>query len=40
MKTLIRLSLVLMSPYLLVVYWRNSLREVGNLHAAYELNFE
>lgn len=40
MKTLIRLSLVLMSPYLLVVYWRNSMREVDNLHAAFELNYE
>ncbi len=40
MKTLIRFSLVLMSPYLLVVYWRNSMREVDNLHAGFELNYE
>ncbi len=40
MKTLIRLSLILLSPYLLLVYWRNSLYEVENLHANYELNYE
>lgn len=37
MKILIRLSLVVMAPYLLVVYWRNSLRELGDIHANYEL---
>lgn len=40
MKTLIRFALVLMSPYLLVVYWRNSLREVGDIHANFELYYE
>lgn len=40
MKTLIRFALVLMSPYLLVVYWRNSMKEVENIHAQYELNFD
>lgn len=40
MKILIRLALILMSPYLLIVYWRNTLREVGNIHAKYELNYE
>ncbi len=40
MKILIKLSLILLSPYLLVVYWRNSLHEVENLHANYELNYE
>jgi hypothetical protein len=40
MKILIRLGLIVMSPYLLVLYWRNSLREVGNLHANYDLSFE
>jgi hypothetical protein len=40
MKTLVRLGLVLMSPYLMVVYWRNNLREVGDLHAAYDLSYE
>lgn len=40
MKTLIRFAFVLMSPYLLVVYWRNSLREVGDIHANINLNYE
>jgi hypothetical protein len=40
MKIAIRLSLILLSPYLLVIYWRNSLREVENIHANYELQFE
>lgn len=40
MKTLIRFALVLMSPYLLIVYWRNSMKEVENIHAQYELNFD
>ncbi|MFP5387145.1 MAG: hypothetical protein ACLGHN_13785 [Bacteriovoracia bacterium] len=40
MKALVRLGLFLLSPYLLVVYWRNSMREVSNLHANYELNYE
>ena len=40
MKILIRFGLIMMSPYLLVLYWRNSMREVGNLHANYDLSFE
>lgn len=40
MKLMIRLSLILMSPYLLVVYWRNSMKEIDDLHAHYELNYE
>lgn len=40
MKTLIRFALVLMGPYLLVIYWRNTLREVGDIHANFELNYE
>lgn len=40
MKTLIRFALVLMSPYLLIVYWRNSMRELGNIHASIDLNYE
>jgi hypothetical protein len=40
MKILIRLGLVLLSPYLLVVYWQNNLREIENIHADLELNFE
>lgn len=40
MKTLIRLGFFLMSPYLLLLYWRNSIREVGDLHAGYELSLD
>jgi hypothetical protein len=40
MKTLIRISLVLLSPYLLIVYWRNTMKEVGDIHAALDLNYE
>lgn len=40
MKTLIHLGLILMGPYLLFVYWRNSMREVSELNAAYQFNFE
>jgi hypothetical protein len=40
MQILIRLGLLLLSPYLLVVYWKNSMHEVENIHANYELNYE
>lgn len=40
MKTFVRLGLILLSPYLLVVYWRNNLRQVGDLQASYELGYE
>ncbi len=40
MKTLIRFGLLLLSPYLLIVYWRNSMRELDDLHARYELTYE
>lgn len=33
MQILIRLGLILISPYLLIVYWRNSLKNVEDLHA-------
>lgn len=40
MKILVRLSLILLSPYLVLVYWRNSMREMGDLHANFDLNYE
>lgn len=40
MKILIRIGLIIMGPYLLLVYWRNSMREVGDLHANFELSFD
>lgn len=40
MNTIIRFGLILLSPYLILVYWRNTMRELGDVHARYELNFE
>ncbi len=40
MKTFIRFGLILLSPYLLIVYWRNSMRELDDLHAGADLNYE
>lgn len=40
MQIVIRFGLILISPYLLVIYWRNSMKNVEDLHARYELNFE
>lgn len=40
MKTLIRAGLLLMTPYLVFVYWRNTFREVNDIHANYELQYE
>lgn len=40
MKTLARLSLILLSPYLVLVYWRNTMREMGDVHAHFDLNYE
>lgn len=34
-----RISFLIISPILLVIYWRNSLRQVENLHANYDLNY-
>lgn len=40
MKILVRLSLILLGPYLVLVYWRNTMRELGDVHARFELNYE
>lgn len=40
MQTFIRLGLIVMSPYLLFVYWKNTQKNVEDLHAHYELNYE
>lgn len=40
MKILVRLSLIILSPYLVLVYWKNSLRELGDIHAGVELGYE
>lgn len=39
MKLLLKIGIILASPYLFFVYWRNSMKEIGNLHARAELNW-
>lgn len=38
MKMMIKFALALMSPYLLIVYWRNSMKELGDLHVEHEFS--
>lgn len=40
MKTLVRVGLVIMSPYLLYIYWRNTARIMNDIHADYQLTYE
>lgn len=40
MKLAVRLSLILIAPYLLVVYWRNSLKEIDGLHTRADFYYE
>jgi hypothetical protein len=39
MKLILKLSILIMSPYLLFVYWRESMKEIGDLHAGQEYNW-
>lgn len=39
MQTVLRISYLLISPILLFVYWHNSMKVVGELHANYELKY-
>ncbi len=39
MKFVVKISLMLLSPVMVVVYLRNSFRNVDNLHVNYELNY-
>ena len=39
MKIMIKLSFIILSPVMVLVYFRNSLREVDNLHANYDLKY-
>ncbi len=36
MQTILKITFMLMSPYLLIVYWRNSMKEIENMHAHLE----
>jgi hypothetical protein len=39
MKNLFKLTFFLSSPILAIIYWRNMMKEVENLHSHYELNY-
>lgn len=39
MKIIIKLSFIILSPVMVLVYFRNSLREVDNLHVNYDLKY-
>ena len=39
MKTMIKLSLIVLSPVMVLLYLRNSFRNVDNLHVNYDLKY-
>jgi hypothetical protein len=39
MQIVLRISYLLISPVLMLVYWRNSMKTIDNLHANYELRY-
>ncbi len=39
MKVVIKMSLIILSPVMVVVYLRNSFRNVDNLHVNYDLKY-
>ena len=39
MNIAIRISFILLSPVFLFIYWRNSLRQIDDLHANFDLNY-
>ncbi len=39
MKIIIKLSLIVLSPVMVMMYLRNSFRSIDNLHANFELNY-
>lgn len=39
MKLAIRICFIIASPVMVVMYLRNSFRNVDNIHAHYQLNF-
>lgn len=40
MQIILRMGMLLISPYLLLVYWRNSMKQLNDIHAYQNLNFE
>ncbi len=39
MNTIIRISFILLSPVFLYIYWRNSLRQIDDLHANFDIKY-
>lgn len=39
MNIAIRISFILLSPVFLFIYWRNSLRQIEDLHANFDLKY-
>lgn len=39
MQNIMRMSFMLMAPILVLIYWRNSMRELEDLHANYDLKY-
>jgi hypothetical protein len=39
MQIISRFAFIFVSPILLYIYWRNSIRELDNLHAHFELKY-
>lgn len=39
MKIIIKLSFMALSPFMVLVYLRNSFRNVDNIHANYQLEY-
>lgn len=39
MQIMLRVSLIIASPVLMMVYWRNSMKQLDNIHANYDLKY-
>ena len=39
MTAVLKVLYVIYSPVLVVLYWRNSMRSLDNVHASYEIGF-
>ena len=40
MQVVLKFMLIFFTPVLCVIYWRNSMRELDNLHAHVELGYQ
>lgn len=39
MNLIIRISFMILSPVFLYIYWRNSFRQIDDLHANFDLKY-